>query len=221
MPALAALCLAVIVGLLARRLRVSQRPARALIVSSPRSTVIAGDGAVRSVQSARLTMSTADLDRIWVPDNLENLGRTYWRFLSRVTLGLVRVSYTQSERAVVALGFITLLRFTAPEYVVEPLRGRVSWPIKDGLLVAKTGHGCGWLCLDVQRKPSAGNPSAEAEVTIDVEVANFYPAIASGLSMFVYEITQAFVHVLVTHAFLRSLAKLDLAESKVGRLRDA
>jgi hypothetical protein len=221
MPALAAVCLAVIVGLLARRLRVSQRPARALIVSSPRSTVIAGDGAVRSVQSARLTMSTADLDRIWVPDNLENLGRTYWRFLSRVTLGLVRVSYTQSERAVVALGFITLLRFTAPEYVVEPLRGRVSWPIKDGLLVAKTGHGCGWLCLDVQRKPSAGNPSAEAEVTIDVEVANFYPAIASGLSMFVYEITQAFVHVLVTHAFLRSLAKLDLAESKVGRLRDA
>jgi hypothetical protein len=211
----------VIVGLLARRLRVSQRPARALIISSPRSTVIAGDGAVRSVQSARLTMSTADLDRIWVPDNLENLGRTYWRFLSRVTLGLVRVSYTQSERAVVALGFITLLRFTAPEYVVEPLRGRVSWPIKDGLLVAKTGHGCGWLCLDVQRKPSAGNPSAEAEVTIDVEVANFYPAIASGLSMFVYEITQAFVHVLVTHAFLRSLAKLDLAESKVGRLRDA
>ena len=221
MPALAAVCLAVIVGLLARRLRVSQRPARALIISSPRSTVIAGDGAVRSVQSARLTMSTADLDRIWVPDNLENLGRTYWRFLSRVTLGLVRVSYTQSERAVVALGFITLLRFTAPEYVVEPLRGRVSWPIKDGLLVAKTGHGCGWLCLDVQRKPSAGNPSAEAEVTIDVEVANFYPAIASGLSMFVYEITQAFVHVLVTHAFLRSLAKLDLAESKVGRLRDA
>ena len=25
------------------------------------------------------------------------------------------------------------------------------------------------------------------------------------------------IHVLVTHAFLRSLAKLDLAESKVGR----
>jgi hypothetical protein len=221
MPALAALCLAAIAGLLARRLRVSQRPARALIISSPRSTVIAGDGAVRSVQSARLTMSTADLDRLWVPDNLENLGRTYWRFLSRVTLGLIRVRYTHSERAVVALGFITLLRFTAPDYALEPLHGRVNWPIKDGLLVAKTGHGCGWLRLDVQRKPSAGDPLAEAEVMIDVEVANFYPAIASGLSIFVYEITQAFVHVLVTHAVLRSLAKLDLAESKVRRLRDA
>jgi hypothetical protein len=34
----------------------------------------------------------------------------------------------------------------------------------------------------------------------------------------VYMATQAFVHVLVTHAFLRSLAKLDLAESKVGAL---
>jgi hypothetical protein len=31
--------------------------------------------------------------------------------------------------------------------------------------------------------------------------------------------TQAAVHILVTHAFLRSLAKLRLAQSKVGRLR--
>ena len=30
--------------------------------------------------------------------------------------------------------------------------------------------------------------------------------------------TQSFVHVLVTHAFLRSLATLELADSKVGRL---
>ena len=33
----------------------------------------------------------------------------------------------------------------------------------------------------------------------------------------VYEATQSSIHVLVTHAFLRSLATLDLAESKVGR----
>jgi hypothetical protein len=30
--------------------------------------------------------------------------------------------------------------------------------------------------------------------------------------------TQSVLHVLVTHAFLRSLAKLQLAESKVGTL---
>jgi hypothetical protein len=36
----------------------------------------------------------------------------------------------------------------------------------------------------------------------------------------VYMITQAVIHVVVTHAFLRSLAKLDLAESKVKALAD-
>jgi hypothetical protein len=34
----------------------------------------------------------------------------------------------------------------------------------------------------------------------------------------VYEATQSSIHVLVTHAFLRSLATLDLADSRVGRL---
>ena len=32
-----------------------------------------------------------------------------------------------------------------------------------------------------------------------------------------YMATQSRIHVLVTHAFLRSLARLDLAESRVGR----
>ncbi len=50
-----------------------------------------------------------------------------------------------------------------------------------------------------------------------MEVANFYPAIASRLGKAVYEATQAFVHVLVTHAFLRSLATLELDESPVRR----
>ncbi|MDX6674653.1 MAG: hypothetical protein QOH11_2071, partial [Solirubrobacteraceae bacterium] len=45
----------------------------------------------------------------------------------------------------------------------------------------------------------------------------FYPSIASGISRRVYKLTQSWVHVLITHGFLRSLARLDLAESKVGR----
>ena len=48
-------------------------------------------------------------------------------------------------------------------------------------------------------------------------MANFYPWIA-GFSTPVYEMTQSVLHVLVTHAFLRSLANLDLAQSKVGSL---
>ncbi len=181
--------------------------------------MIASDGAVRSVQSARLTLPEQELERLWSPVNLENLGRTYWRFLSRVTLGLIRVVYTEGERAVVLLGVFTLLRFDAPEYVLEELHGRLRWRIKDGLLVSRAGRGSGWLSLDVLRARPSSDPGALAELTIEVEVANFYPSIASGISTFVYEITQSFVHVLVTHAFLRSLASLRLAESKVRRFR--
>ena len=50
-----------------------------------------------------------------------------------------------------------------------------------------------------------------------VEVANFYPMIATTFSRPVYRMTQSFIHVLVTHAFLRSLARLDLARSRTGR----
>ncbi len=206
-----------------RRQRRRRHPARSVIVSPRRSTVIARDGAVRSVQSAVLTMAAADLDRIWTPANLENLARTYWRFLSRVTLGLIRVAYTADSRSVVLLGRpLTLLRFGAPEYTIEDDHGGVRWPIRDGLLVARTGRGCGFLALDVRREPPRGRAGrfSREDLLIEVEVANFYPSISVGFSEPVYEMTQSAVHVLVTHAFLRSLAKLDLARSKVGTLAD-
>jgi hypothetical protein len=177
---------------------------------------VAKDGTVRSVQSAELSVPYDQLERLWNPTNLENLARTYWRFLSRVTLGLCRVVYGTNERRVVFLiRPLTLLRFDAPEYVLESDHGKVIWRIKDGLLVARAGRGCGFLALDVRLLPfDDGQP----KLRIEVEVANFYPAIAAGFSMPVYEATQSSIHVLVTHAFLRSLATLDLAESKVGRL---
>jgi hypothetical protein len=211
---------AAIVGLLAaRRHRVRRRPAQAVIISPPRSTVIAEDGAVRSVESAELTLDRAELDRLWTPENLENLARTYWRFLSRVTLGVIRVVYGHGERSVVLVARpLTLLRFEAPDYLIEPDHGKVVWRIKDGLLVARTGRGAGFLALDVRRF-EADEGSKQALVRIEVEVANFYPAIAAGFSTPVYEATQSSIHVLVTHAFLRSLTTLELARSRVGRLR--
>jgi hypothetical protein len=196
----------------ARRRRRRRLPARAVIVSPRRSTGTERDGAVRSVQTVELSMPEDRLAELWSPANLENLGRTYWAFLSRVTLGLIRVVYGEDERAVVFLGRpLTLLRFEAPEYVLEADHGGVRWQIRDGLLVARAGQGCGFLALDVRREDPG-------RLRIEVEVANFYPAIASAFSMPAYRATQAFVHVLVTHAFLRSLATLELKESKVGRL---
>ena len=52
---------------------------------------------------------------------------------------------------------------------------------------------------------------------VEVEIANFYPAIASRFGRWLYANTQSRIHVLVTYGFLRSLARLDLAESRVGR----
>jgi hypothetical protein len=203
----------------ARRVRRTRLPGRAVIVPAQESTVIARDGAVRSVQSAELTMNPTELRRLWSPANLENLGRTYWRFLSRVTLGLIRVKYDEDSRSVMFLGRpFRLLRFGAPEYVLDGAHGAIRWRIRDGLLVARTGRGCGYLELDVRCQPIAAD--GRAKVKIEVEVANFYPAISVGFSAPVYKMTQSVIHVLVTHAFLRSLGKLQLAESKVGRLAE-
>jgi hypothetical protein len=195
------------------------RPAHAVIVSPRRSTVVARDGGVRSAQLARLTMDADDLERLWITPNLENLARTYWRFLTRATLGLIRVVYEHDARSVVLVARpLTLLRFDPPEYDVERDRGRVTWPIRDGLLVARAGRRSGFLRIDVQRLPATDDTApGRAAVQIEVEVANFYPSIA-GFSTPVYEMTQSVLHVLVTHAFLRSLANLNLAQSKIGSL---
>jgi hypothetical protein len=216
-----ALIIAAVSAVVAWRRRHDNRPlpAHAVIVSPRESTSIAHDGAVRSAQSAELTLDPEDLERIWNPANLENLARTYWRFLSRVTLGLIKVVYGRGTRSVVLLGKpLTLLRFDAPEYLMEDDHGAVRWAIKDGLLVARSGRGCGYLSVDVRRL--GRTDEGRAKLRIQVEVANFYPSIAVGFSTPVYEMTQSAIHVLVTNNFLRSLAKLDLAQSVIGALRE-
>jgi hypothetical protein len=211
--------IAVSVSLLAAylRRRRAHYPAQTAIVSPRRSTVVSGDGQVRSVQSADITVLPSDLDRIWGPANLENLARTYWRFLSRVTLGLVRVYYGADSRSVCLLSpRITLLRFGAPQYTIEDDHGLVCWQIRDGLLVARSGRGSGFLALDVRRRPP--DESGRTMLHIEVEVSAFYPSIAVGFGVPVYRMTQSFLHGLVTHAFLRSLGRLDLAQSRIGAL---
>src|SRR4051812_3613443 len=174
-------------------------------------------GAVRSVQSAEVVLPADRIDALWSPLYLERLARTYWRFLTRATLGFVRVFYTDRERFVCLLSpRIKLLTFEAPEYEMDDRRGVVRWRIERGVLVARRGRsGDGYLEIDVQRRPAA--EPGRTVVHVEVEVANFYPAIASSIGRWVYSATQSRAHVLVTHAFLRSLARLDLAPSKVGR----
>jgi hypothetical protein len=189
-----------------------------LVIRDPAEhTVMDEHGAVRSIQAAEISMPTAELEAIWTPMYLERLARTYWRYLSRVTLGLIRVVYTPTERMVVLIARpLVLLRFRAPEYVLDGDRGVVRWRIRDGLLVASEGHeGDGYLEIDVRRLPADG-PST-AKVYVEVEIAAFYPAIALRIARWFYKNTQSRIHVLVTHGFLRSLAKRELEESPVGR----
>ncbi len=217
MTTAAASIAAFIAWLLFRDRRRRRLPASATILSGRQSTRIDADGAVHSLQSARVRLPRAELERLWTPAQLENLGRTYWLFLTRVTLGLIRVLYSDDARAVVLLARpLTLLRFEPPVYEFEHDQARLRWAIRDGLLVSRAGCGSGYLSVSVRRESGSGDLES---LLIDVEVANFYPAIASRLGNPVYRATQAFVHVLVTHAFLRSLATLDLAESRVRRFR--
>jgi hypothetical protein len=191
-------------------LTLKPRVGRAVIRDPKDHTTMDADGAVRSIQAADLTLTEPVVDELWSPYNLERLARTYWRFLSRVTLGLIRVHYREDGRDIKALGLIRLLTFEKPEYAMDAERGIVRWRIKKGLLVAKPHEG--YLEIDVKR-------TGPDRLHVEVEVAYFYPAIAHRLSRFVYTNTQSRIHVIVTHAFLRSLARLDLAESKVGRFK--
>ncbi len=179
------------------------------------------DGSVTTRQEAEVTLPRAELEGIWTPEYLERLARTYWRFLTRVSLGLLRVLYTDDSREIaLILRPFVLLRLGAPDYELGGASGIVTWQIKEGLLVHPAGRGKGYLRISARR------PSADVDpvrVNVASEVANFYPLIAgsgwfSRIGRHIYRTTQLRLHVIVTHAFLRSLAYLDLPRSMVGAL---
>jgi hypothetical protein len=188
------------------------------------------DGSVTTRQEAEVTLPRSELDRIWSPEYLERLARTYWRFLTRVSLGLLRVLYSDDGREIALIGRpLVLLTFHKPEYETEGDCGVVTWRINKGLLVAPSGRTKGYLRLTVKRPPADGEEHPGTDLitgTVTSEVANFYPLIAgwgwfSRVGRHLYRITQLRIHIVVTHAFLRSLARLDLAPSVVGALKNA
>jgi len=198
--------------------RLSPRQVGNAVISEPVDhTVMDARGGVRSIQAANVTMPEGELQAMWTPMYLERLARTYWKYLSRVSLGLIRVEYAESERRVVLLRRpFVLLRFRAPEYETSDGRGIVRWRIRDGVLVARRDEG--YLEIDVRRVEAEEPGYAQAHV--EVEVANFYPAIATWVARWFYTATQSRIHVLVTHGFLRSLARRELEHSAVGRFAE-
>lgn len=183
------------------------------------TTRMDASGAVTSIQSATVKLPAEGVDELWNAHWLERLARTYWRFLSRATLGLIRVLYSDEGREVVLLFKpLRLLTFAKPEYTITPDHGVVTWRIAGGILVARADRGL--LRITVTRGEESADGSA-ATVRVDVEVRNFYPAIAARISDHLYRWTQSRIHVIVTYGFLNSLARGDLAESKAGQFAAA
>ena len=201
-------------------LRSPRRTTRASVrlLAAGETERVPATGAVASVQEAEVTLPPETLDELWRPESLERLARSYWRYLNRVTLGLVRVVYGPDYRAVVLLSRrLPLLRFRAPKYETGPGWGQVCWPIERGILVARAGRdGEGFLRIGVRRP-------AQDVVRVRLEVRNFYPLLrGSGrfarFGAWFYAQTQLRIHVLVCNGFLRSLARLELPPSRVGSL---
>jgi hypothetical protein len=179
---------------------------------------------VTTRQEAQVTIPRETLDRLWTPENLENLARTYWSFLMRISLGMLKIRYAPDRREIVALGFIPLLRFHRPDYETSASRGCVTWRIHNGLLVAPGGRDKGHLQICVER-PAQLNGNDEVPVMVSSEVGGFVPTLSfpglrtlSNFGRWFYKQTQLRVHVIVTHAFLKSLGNLELEQSRVGAL---
>jgi hypothetical protein len=199
-------------------------PVSVRLLGEARRVAVPESGAVDSEQRAEVELPAEALDALWRPEHLERLARAYWRYLNRISLGLIRVRYEPDSQTVVLLVRpLALLRFRAPEYETGPGAGSITWGIERGLLVAREGRGSGYLRIAVER---GGEASAEgrARLAVAIEVRNFYPWLrGSGrfarFGTWLYSQTQARIHSLVTRGFLRSLARLELPPSEVGSLR--
>jgi len=179
-------------------------------------------GAASSAQRAEIELPAQELAELWKPEHLERLARAYWAYLNRISLRLLRVVYEPDARTVVLLSRrLPLLRFHAPDYETATERASVTWRIDRGLLVAREGRGRGFLRIGVRR---LGEDGGRSRLEVTSEVRNFYPWLRGGgrfarFGTWIYSQTQLRIHVLVTHGFLRSLARLDLPPSRVGALR--
>ncbi len=200
-------------GLLAASLALARavRPPGFRIVDPEGPPTLDAAGRARSVQAADLPLRPATFAAIFSPDGPDRLARAYWRFLTRITLGLIRVVRTPDAELVVLLGRpAVLLAFGLPDCRLEPDRALITWEIRGGLLAVRQPAGPdGSLTIDLRRLDRA--PLGAHAVRVEVSVAGFRPTIARRFGRTAYALTQARVHVFVTHSFMRWLARARLA----------
>ncbi|MGA8217803.1 MAG: hypothetical protein WB771_04500 [Solirubrobacterales bacterium] len=148
-------------------------------------------------------------------ETLDRVGRAYWRFISRRSLGLIRAAIgPDGAIALLARGTrVALLHFGPPVQELTAAGGSITWAIAGGLLVSRRSPEGGFLRLTLERPPaseSAGLPTLYATM----EVRGFHPSLRgegrlAPLGARVYAATQRPMHRAVTRGFLRTLAGLD------------
>ena len=168
-------------------------------------------GAVESVQGAEIDVRDP-VSRLLNRGFLEQAATAYWRLITRFTLGLIRVTSNGEDQCIV-LGFrpLVLLRFHSPEYDVEEGQGSVTWRIKRGILVSRSGRGRGFLRLSLEsRGPQGANGHSRVRVRMEVHI--FYPWLRgtgpfARVGVWIYAQTQQRIHRAVTRRFLQRLAR--------------
>jgi hypothetical protein len=172
---------------------------------------LATEGPIGCAQTALITVDEVEFEQLWTPSTLELLARSYWRFLRRRSLGLVRMSYGPGYRSInLVTERIPLLKFLEPEFETGAGHGLVKWPIDRGLLVASEGRGQGYLKIEVRRDEQRPSADGRQSMTVTSEVVNFYPWIRgtgwfSRLGTWIYSQTQLRIHMWLTRGYLRSL----------------
>ncbi len=128
--------------------------------STRRSSSCTADGPLESIHSAELLPAQAASVE---PDRrlLERAGDSYWRYLGRRFLGVIRaVSQAGPPAVVLLVRSLVLLRFGTPRYARLDRGGSMTWPIVDGLLVSREGRERGFLRLSIERTGEDEAPGA-------------------------------------------------------------
>jgi hypothetical protein len=206
---------------------VSRRPLSFRIADPEGPPTLDAAGRARSVQAAELALRPETFDAIWSVAGLDRLGRAYWRFLTRITLGLIRVVRTpDADLVVLLIRPAVLLAFGPPDYVLDADHGLITWQIRGGLL--SVGNPDPPASTTTTTTAAAANGALRIElrrlertrlggcaVRVEISVVGFRPMIARRFGPAAYARTQALVHVFVTHSFMRSLTRTRLASLEI------
>ena len=144
------------------------------------------------------------------PEEIEKLGRGYWEFVARRSLGMFRA--TEDDEGKIRLLLrgtdLDLLRFDPPRYESQEGGASVTWPIAGGALTLPEGHGRGFLRFTLVR--AAGDPDTTSTLRASMEVRGFYPLLRgrgplAPVGALFYSLTQRVFHRAMTRSYLRSL----------------